>query len=141
MSNYFYFKGNNYGNGTVVQIYEKKKKEFKFYSYLIFEEYDNNNEMCRFRSPYNRWESFNISKNQLQEYIEKITEPYEVVVKVDSHPKVNQEHVEGIVDAWLWYILIMFFGIFLKGIVNVIGVWILASVVFFSWRHKKMNGE
>lgn len=140
MNNCFYFKGSNYGRGTVVQIYEKKKGEFKFYSYLIFEECDNNN-LCRFRSPYNNWEHFNISTNQLQEYIEAITEPHAVIVNAGSYPQVNQEYVEGIVDAWIWYILVMFLGLFLKGIVNVLGVWILASIVFFSWRHKKMNGE
>ena len=140
MNNYFNFKGNIYGEGTVVQIAEEYKKEFKFYSNISFKKYDNVNDVYHFGSLYNNWENFYIPRNRLQIYIEKISEPHRVVSQVSSS-KVNEDYVEGIVSAWVWYIVIMFFGLFLKGLLNVVGVWILASIIFFTWRHKKMNGR
>lgn len=140
MSNYFYFRGNNYGKGTIVKIYEEHKEKFKFYSNLIFEKYDKESGLYLFKSPYNRWENFNVSKDQIEEYIKEIVKPC-CITQADTRQKVDPDYVEGMASAWIWYILIMVFGLFLKGPVSVIGIWTLASVVFFSWRHKKMNGE
>lgn len=140
MSNYFYFRGNNYGKGTVVKIYEEHKEKFKFYSNLIFEKYDTESELYLFKSLYNCWEIFIIPKNQMEEYIEEIVKPY-TTDQVNMSIKVDPNYIEGIFSAWIWYILTMVFGFFLKGSINVVSTWILASIVFFSWRHKKMNGE
>lgn len=140
MSNYFYFRGNNYGKGTIVKIYEEHKEKFKFYSNLIFEKYDKESGLYLFKSPYNHWEIFNISKNQIEEYIEEVVKPC-CVAQVDMSTKVNPDYIEGMSSAWIWYILIMFFGLFLKGPINVVSTWVLASIVFFTWRHKKINGE
>ena len=55
--------------------------------------------------------------------------------------KIEPKYIEGIISAWIWYILIMFFGVLLKGAVTTIIVWTLASIIFFNWRRKKINGE
>ena len=141
MNNYFPFNGSNYGKGAVVKIREKHKGQFNFYLCLIFEEYDENNDVYCFRTPYNHWERFNISANQLQEYIETVIESRSVIDESDDKSKTKQEYVNGIVDAWFWYIIIMLCGLFIQGVGNIIIVWIIASTVFFGWRHKKMNGE
>lgn len=140
MKNYFVFEGENYFTGTVVQIYAEHKDKFKFYSNIIFEEYDEENDLCTFKSLYSSWDRFYIPYNKLGEYIEKIVEPYYLIPDVNGH-KIKEDCVEGIISAWIWYILIMIFGLFLKGTITMVGIWIIASVVFFTWRYNKMNGE
>lgn len=141
MGNHFYFKNNNYGKGTVVKVYEKHQEKFKFYSNLVFEECDNQNNLCYFRSLYNNWDSFSIPQNQLEEYVEDIIEPHNCMIRADALNKANPKYIEGITSGWIWYILIMIFGLFLKGPINMILTWTVASIIFFSWRYKKINGE
>lgn len=141
MNNYFCFKNNKYGKGTVVQVREECKEKFKFYSHLVFEEYDNKNKLYCFKSLYDKWDSFEIPRSQIAEYIEQIAKPQYNIAQNDSPNKVNPNYIEGIVSAWIWYILIMIFGLFLKGPILTITVWTIASIMFFSWRHKKINGE
>ena len=74
-----------------------------------------------------------------KECIEEISIPY--VLQVSTAPIMQPDNIDGIVSAWIWYIIIMVFGLFLKEPLNVFGVWILASVIFFTWRHRKMNGD
>lgn len=140
MNNYFCFKHNVYGKGTIVQMHEEYKEKFGFCSYLVFEEYDVENDLYRFRTLHDRWTSFNIYKNHLEEYIKEIVEAQIITEETPFTYKVDPNYVDGIASAWIWYIIVMFFGLFLQGTASVITVWVLASIIFFSWRRKKMNG-
>lgn len=140
MRGYFSFKGHNYGVGTVVKVCQKHQDKFDFYSYVIFDKCNFENETYRFRSRCSVWDRYDIPKDKLEEYIEQITQPCEIDNQVCFSPKVEEDYIEGIASAWIWYILIMIGAIFLKGIGNMLGVWIIASVIFFSWRSKKKNG-
>ncbi len=140
MSNYFCFQGKQYSQGTVVKVCENHKDKFRFYSYLVFESHDITNNIYSFRSLYNTWDIFNISTEQLNEYIEEVV-VHNVSNQVDMYSKVDPKYIEGIVSAWIWYITAMIFGLFLQNITSMIGIWITASVIFFSWRRQKINGE
>ena len=140
MYGYFNFQENNYGTGTVVQIYEKYRGRFKFYSHLVFEGCNNEKNCYSFRSLYNKWDTFDITEEQLKIYVERVVEPHSVFIDVQVTPKRDPKHIEGIISAWAWYILVMFFGLFLIGPISKIIVWVLASAIFFNWRHKKING-
>lgn len=55
----------------------------------------------------------------------------------------NQKHtfsqeiaIEGLLLAWMWYIFIMTIAFIFNGR---IGIWILASVIFFDYRNKKLR--
>lgn len=45
-------------------------------------------------------------------------------------------NIEGMLIAWIWYIFIMCIAVIFYGR---IGIWILASVVFFNYRRRKLN--
>lgn len=45
-------------------------------------------------------------------------------------------NVDGLFIAWMWYVFIMVIAIIFK---DCIGIWILASVVFFNYRNKKLK--
>ena len=138
MVKYFYFNGQQYAEKTVVKIYENKKNNFKFCSYLTFIGHDDKTKLYYFCSLYDCWIQFVMTEEQLKACIEEISTPY--VLQVSTAPIMQPDNIDGIVSAWIWYIIIMVFGLFLKEPLNVFGVWILASVIFFTWRHRKMNG-
>lgn len=139
MINYFFFKDQQYAKGTIIKIYENHKKDFKFTTRLCFDGFDTETQLYHFHKLNNCWERFTLTKEQLEKYIECILVPSEL--NINSEQKVNYDYVEGIVSAWIWYILIMFFCLFLKDIWNVILGWATVSFMFFNWRHKKMKGE
>lgn len=140
MNGMLLFQNKLYAQGTVVKIYEKYKEKFKFNSYIVFVKYDSQNKLYCFTSLHNSWDTFHIPQDQLYVYIECIFAPC-FTNKLETCSKAKPQYIEGIVSAWIWYILIMVFALFLAGVENVIMVWILASVVFFNWRRRKINGE
>lgn len=48
----------------------------------------------------------------------------------------DELNIDGLLIAWIWYIFVMAVAIIFK---DVIGIWILASIVFFSYRNKKLR--
>ena len=140
MSYYFCFHGKSYSKGTIVKIAEHHKDKFGFYSYVIFDSHDTTNNTYCFKSLYNAWDIFRISEDQLNICIEAV-EANSICNQDDVDSTVNPKYIEGIISAWIWYIVAMISGLFLQNISNVIGVWVIASVIFFNWRRKKINGE
>lgn len=59
-----------------------------------------------------------------------------------SYPRIKQLTFEkelainGLLIAWIWYIFIMAVAIIFK---DCIGIWIIASIVFFTYRNKKLK--
>ena len=136
--NYFIYNGNRYGIDTIVKTRETKRKDVGFNKYLVFVRRNSNNTL-HFRSMYSCWENYDISENKINEYIESIAK---VKYNYSSYKseKINPAYIEGIVSAWIIYILVMFAAIFLKGTHNMVGRWAIASVIFWNWRNKKING-
>lgn len=64
--------------------------------------------------------------------------------KVDPsiHPpqvkQLKDSQIPGLMLGWIWYIVIMAVGVIFK---EAIGIWIIASIVFFNWRKKKIEKE
>ena len=46
--------------------------------------------------------------------------------------------IDGLLIAWMWYVFIMAIAIIFY---DRIGIWILASVIFFNYRNKKLKEE
>lgn len=65
---------------------------------------------------------------------ESLVETTSVVVEELRDPK----HIDGIVEAWAWYIFIMLFAIIFVFPWNIVTWWV-ATVVFFTWRNRKMH--
>lgn len=138
MNNYFYFNGHVYESGTIVQLREECRQNFHYHSYLIFDTYDSKTQTYNFHSLYNCWDKCQIPARQFNHVIKSVT-PSNSFNNQSSY-KIEEKYVNGIVSAWIWYILIMLLGLFLKGPDNVILTWVAASVIFFTWRYRQMNG-
>lgn len=48
----------------------------------------------------------------------------------------NELGIDGLFIAWIWYVFIMVVGAIFY---DRIGIWILASVIFFDYRNKKLK--
>ena len=138
---YFDFNGLRYKQGTVIKIYQNKRDKFDYYTNIIFKGYScNNDNLYHFGSLYDKWVDYCMTQEELQLYIEKIEQASYINDLEDDTTNIHPSHIEGIVNAWIWYIIIMIFAVFIKGIASTIIIWIISSCVFWSWRKNKMNG-
>jgi hypothetical protein len=53
-----------------------------------------------------------------------------------KHTLTEELSVEGLFIAWIWYIFIMVVAIIFNAR---IGIWLLASIIFFNYRNKKLK--
>lgn len=137
--NCFIFNNVQYYPGTLVEIKDELRKKLHSYSILRFSGYNEETKLYYFTSKNNIMEIYKITETQLRLYIIEIR--YAVVMQKNVKQKLDPRYIAGIVDAWIWYILVMFFAIFIKGAHNTITLWIVATCIFFNWRKRKMNGE
>ena len=137
--NYFFYNNHRYDKGTTVilsrfDIYAKRvcdtKVKFLYYDtetneyiieiygkeYKYDEKYFNDN----FIGIYDP-NSNNVS---VQKQSEK------------SYTFSDELNIDGLLIAWAWYIFIMAVGIIFY---DRIGIWVLASVIFFNYRNKKLK--
>lgn len=136
---YFVFNNKRYYVGTIIEIKQNKKSMFGFYSIVKFVQHDSANNMYYFTSLDDIWKKYKISEEQLADCIEDISSS--VTMQQTTNKTLDPRYIDGIVDAWIWYILIIFFAFFFNGIENKIIAWIVASIVFFNWRNEKINGR
>lgn len=68
----------------------------------------------------------------------------EITSKVDSSVRtpvkktMKDSEIDGLFIGWIWYITLMAVSVIFK---DAIGLWIFISVVFFTWRDKKIKEE
>ena len=136
--NYFKYNGKYYGVGTLVKIKDINKQHCGFNSILKFTGYNLNDERYCFRSLYGAWTIYKFSNEEIALYVQEILE--EGNLELENKKTIHPQYIEGIVSAWIWYILIMVFALLFKGIENIIITWIVATFIFFRWRHHKING-
>lgn len=133
----FVFNGRIYYPGTVIKVKEIYKHLFKFNSMLRFTGYIISEKTYCFSSLHDGWEVYKLSNDQISKYFESILT--EGIIK-DDNKRTDPKYIDGIVSAWIWYILVMVFALFFKGAGNVIMTWCLATFIFFRWRNRKIKG-
>jgi hypothetical protein len=132
----FVFNGKYYYAGTIVEIYSEYVQQFKFNSILKFVGYNISENAYYFSSLYNVWDIYKLSYEEISIYIHQVLQ--ENQIQYDNH--VNENYIDGIVSAWIWYILAILFSLCLQGIGNVICALVFATVIFYHWRNKKIRG-
>lgn len=58
--------------------------------------------------------------------------------KMPQTKHLRDRDIDGVALGWLWYVFLMAIATIFK---EAIGLWILISVVFFSWRSNKIQKE
>lgn len=138
--NYFIYKGKRYDSGTMIIVDRidpyagvscKTKVEFLYYetdddTYAI----KVNGDVSINKGDLFLW-SFHGS---CEEY--KNRKPYNFHPQKKQWSLTNELNIKGMLAAWTWYVVIMAVAVIFN---DRIGIWILASVVFFDYRYKKLK--
>jgi hypothetical protein len=129
--NYFIVNGKKYYTGTVfiVKNYTGKQVEATFVCYdTDYSRYVYRTQDCMHRSDDKHfWNNFIAVINNANK---------EVNIPVAKTKK--DLEISGLFIGWVWYIFLMLVSTIFK---DAVGMWILISVVFFSWRSKKIKEE
>lgn len=135
LRNYFEYNGKKYYTGTIfIMKVSKMLYEYTFVGYNV--DYkallckSANNQQARSLVPI--WESV-FNKNLVS-----ITNKIDTSVHSPVEKKMKDTQIDGLFLGWMWYIFLMAVSTIFK---DAIGLWILWSVVFFSWRKKKIKKE
>ena len=133
LRNYFEYNGKKYYTGTIfIMKVSKMLYEYTFVGYNV--DYkallckSANNQQARSLVPI--WESV-FNKNLVS-----ITNKIDTSVHSPVEKKMKDTQIDGLFLGWMWYIFLMAVSTIFK---DAIGLWILWSVVFFSWRKRKIK--
>ena len=139
IENYFIYNGIKYYSGTIIKI-----KRFGNAKEAVFLGYNKNinQYMVRFDADstvFYRSDAFNkdiveITNQSNKSFIDWVQREDERL-----HPKLTarkEMSIDGMLLAWIWYIVIMLVAVIFN---DRIGIWIFASMVFFSYRNKKLK--
>lgn len=138
--NYFVYNDNRYDTGTIIilsrfDIYSKRVRntkakflwydaELKMYGVEIYgKEYI--------------YEEKSFNKDFLGIYEpNKTTEITQMLTNNKVYTFSDELNIDGLLIAWIWYVFIMVVAVIFYAR---IGIWILASVIFFDYRNKKLK--
>ena len=77
-------------------------------------------------------------KKALNKNLVSITDKIDTSVHSPVEKKMKDTQIDGLFLGWMWYIFLMIISVIFK---DAIGLWILWSVVFFTWRKNKIKKE
>lgn len=136
--NYVVYKGKRYNSGDTIDILwhtcgslnsykhtgtfidcDEEKDEYRFSVDGITYNF---NKVCFYQIMYNKTANNN-------------TQP--IVSNTSNKPTFKDElKIDSLLIAWIWYVFIMALAVIFKDCVL---IWVLASVIFFSYRNKKIR--
>lgn len=128
--NYFIVNGGKYCTGTIFIIKDRdKQKEASFICYdtihsLLIYKIEN----CTYRA-YNKY---------FYDHFITVTNKIDPSARMPISKQMKDSKVDGLFLGWIWYIFLMTISVIFK---DVIGLWVFISIIFFSWRHKKIKKE
>ena len=134
----FYYDGKLYTAGTWIAIKSEKRTNFGNNVAFIYEG-DNQITNAHIFHAWGTTNKYEIRRSELQDLIEVIL--YVPENQEEKRGKMPAKYINGIVEAWICYILGMFAICFCADVVVKVFAWIVVSIIFFSWRNSKMKGE
>ena len=145
MVNYFVYNDQKYYSGTIINVFrnnkctgESTKSEAVFLGYYTVQ--DKYVLMCKNRLhfvPKNLFYTMIIDvTNEMNEKYVSWADEYNKKHAPKKKTFNDELNVDGMLVAWVWYIIVMLFAVFLN---DRIFAWILASIVFFNYRKNKLE--
>lgn len=119
------FKTKHYGDAAFVCAYDLRGTQYMNHVYVIYKLVSTGGE---------RWTPAEMFQNEFV----CITGAVDNEAKMPQTKHLKDSQIDGLALGWLWYIFLMAIATIFKA--N-IGLWILISVVFFTWRHNKIQEE
>lgn len=128
--NYFVVNGKKYYTGTVF-IVENMGKQVE--ASFICNDVEHSRYVYKIKDCIWR-----VTPEHFQQSFISVTDKIDDKVHMPVTKTKKDMEIDGLFLGWLWYIFLMAVATIFKG--N-IGLWILISIVFFSWRAKKIKEE
>lgn len=128
--NYIVINGKQYYTGTVFMLDFRGKVQEAVFICAIPEP---NRVVCKISDM--RWI---LSAKDFNKSFVEITNKMDSSVRAPVKKTMKDCEIDGLFIGWLWYIFLMAISTIFK---DAIGLWIFISVVFFTWRDKKIKEE
>lgn len=135
LRNYFEYKGKKYYTGTIFIMNDHGRQiEAAFICYnmdtekYIYKVKNNTIDGCR----------CTVYEKYFYNHFVSVTDKVDNAVHMPIVKQFKDTQIDGLFLGWVWYIFLMIISTIFK---DAIGLWILWSVVFFSWRKKKIKEE
>ena len=135
--NYFEYNGVRYLSGTQIKILRFPYNDQSVYDLAYFVYYNTESDTVWYRMAFTGQNRGCPMKNFMEYFIEA-TGKHDPAIHSPQRKRLKDSQIPGIMIGWLWYIFIMAITIIFK---EAIGIWIIASVVFFNWRKNKIEKE
>lgn len=136
--NYFIYNGRQYYSGTVIVI--------RWFSYLSRSVCDTNAKFLHFDTEANKYfveiygKTYEYTSEEFHRDFRGIYGEQSNVTKKQIMPKKHtfsdELNIDGLLIAWIWYVFIMAVAVIFY---DRIGIWIVASIMFFSYRNRKLK--
>lgn len=126
--NYFVVNGKTYYTGTIIVVKNMGNKEK-----ATFICYDTEHDRYIYKIRDCR---HNVPAEYFWRNLIEITEQINFSAKAPEVKTLKDSQIDGLALGWIWYIFLMAISVIFK---DAIGLWILISIVFFSWRADKIK--
>lgn len=133
--NYFVYNGKQYYTGTIFIVNEHSKQiEAIFICYnmdtkkYIYKTKNKTIDGCKWM----------VYEKYFYNHLVSVTDKIDNTAHMPFVKQFKDSQINGLFLGWMWYIFLMIISVIFK---DAIGLWILWSVVFFSWRKKKIKKE
>lgn len=131
--NYFIYKNTKYNSGTifVIKDYFSNGKEIE--ATFICYDTDWDKYFYRFNG-----KSYSMNSKHFWNGFVTVTNKFDVKEQGAVLIRKKEFDIPGMMLGWMWYIFLMLLSSIFK---DAIGLWIVFSVGFFSWRSQKIKDE
>lgn len=133
--NYFVYNGKQYYTGTIFIVNEHSKQiEAIFICYnmdtkkYIYKTKNKTIDGCKWM----------VYEKYFYNHLVSVTDKIDNTAHMPFVKQFKDSQINGLFLGWMWYIFLLIISVIFK---DAIGLWILWSVVFFSWRKKKIKKE
>lgn len=133
--NYFIHNGQQYNAGDLVS--------FKFFDYRVGKSYETKAKFLYYNTETKEYfvevygKEYSYTENLFYKNMCSTTSPRAPDANANNKRTCSDElNIDGLLIAWIWYVFIMAVGVIFY---DRIGIWILASVIFFNYRNKKLK--
>lgn len=134
--NYFVHNGRQYNTGELIP--------FRFFDYRVGRSYDTQVKFLYYDTETKEYfievygKEYNYTENLFYRNMYNVASPRAPAANVNNnkHTFSDELNIDGLLIAWIWYVFIMLVSIVFH---DRIGIWILASIIFFNYRSKKLK--
>ena len=139
--NYFVHNGKTYYTGTIIKVRDWASsidRNAIINVAFVYIDLDNGGRYVYSKINNSQRKNVSVPEEMFFNILVEVTDNVNIKTRMPIKKYRKDYEIPGLFIGWVWYIFIMGIAILFK---DCIGIWALASIVFFPWRHKKLEKE